>query len=157
MSDVPVSQDMQSILDFANQTKVCYLATVDGAQPRVRGFLMWFADVNGFYFHTGSTKSVCRQLKAAPRAEVCFFVTGAHPREGKMLRVAGRIEFVNDDKMKARLLDERPFLREETKKIQGVEVAIFRLVNGEAYFWTMADNLPFRSAPSATFWMVCGR
>jgi len=42
--------DSQDCIKFANENPVCYIATMDGDQPRVRGFLMWFADEKGFYF-----------------------------------------------------------------------------------------------------------
>jgi uncharacterized pyridoxamine 5'-phosphate oxidase family protein len=43
-------RDYQDCIKFANENPVCYIATMDGDQPRVRGFLMWFADEKGFYF-----------------------------------------------------------------------------------------------------------
>jgi uncharacterized pyridoxamine 5'-phosphate oxidase family protein len=53
-----------------------YLATMDGDQPRVRVFLMWFADESGFYFHTGVAKRVCQQLRRNPKIEICLFKPG---------------------------------------------------------------------------------
>ena len=62
----------KEFIKFANENKSSYLATVEGDQPRVRGFFMWFADQTGFYFHTGAIKSVYGQLKQNPKVEVCF-------------------------------------------------------------------------------------
>jgi hypothetical protein len=50
-----------------------------------------------------------------------------------MLRVSGEIEFV--DGLMDRLNEERPNTKESR-----YEMVIFRVVRGEAYFWTMADN-----------------
>lgn len=128
---------------FANENPVCYVATVDEDQPRVRGFLMWFADDTGFYFHTGATKAVAKQLVKNPKIEVCFYSPA--PMEqggGTMMRVSGKVEFVDDKALKARLLDERPFLKEIQSKLSDDSlVAIFRIYTGEAHFWTMTDNL----------------
>jgi pyridoxamine 5'-phosphate oxidase len=44
--------DFKDCVDFANETKTCYLATVEGDQPRVRALGMWYADETGFYFQT---------------------------------------------------------------------------------------------------------
>ena len=71
---------------------------------------MWFADGNGFYFHTGATKEVCKQLKSNPKVEVCFYTPG-DPQTAKMMRVAGEVEFIDDIALKTRLLEERPFLK----------------------------------------------
>lgn len=135
--------DLSDCTKFANENPICYLATTEGDQPRVRGFMLWFADETGFYFHTGTPKPICHQLKINPKAEVCFYkYAPAEEGGGTMLRVAGKTEFLDDLDLKARLLDERPFLR-----AMGINdpaeptLAVFRLYTGEAYFWTMAQNM----------------
>jgi uncharacterized pyridoxamine 5'-phosphate oxidase family protein len=52
---------------------VCSLATVDGDQPRVRTFLLWRANEDGFYFETFNPKDVYKQLKSNPKVEMCFY------------------------------------------------------------------------------------
>jgi uncharacterized pyridoxamine 5'-phosphate oxidase family protein len=127
----------QDCIKFANENQVCYIATVDGAQPRVRGFLMWFADEDGFYFHTGATKEVCKQLKSNPKVEVCFY-TPEDPQTAKMMRVAGEVEFLDDIALKTRLLEERPFLKAiVTGGPEDPLLVLFLVYNGEAHFWTM--------------------
>jgi hypothetical protein len=49
--------DLKEYANFANENKACYLATVDGDQPRVRCLGMWFADETGFYFQAQSVKA----------------------------------------------------------------------------------------------------
>jgi len=49
-------ETFDACIRFANENPVTYLATVDGDQPRVRAFAMWFADASGFYYHTGTGK-----------------------------------------------------------------------------------------------------
>ena len=58
--------EFKDCIKFANDNPMTYVATLDGNQPRVRGFMMWYANESGFYFHTGATKSVYEQLKANP-------------------------------------------------------------------------------------------
>lgn len=58
--------DKQDCIDFADANSVRYLATSGGDQQRVRAMLMWFADDEGFCFHTATTKNVCRQLMPQP-------------------------------------------------------------------------------------------
>ncbi|MBM3132255.1 MAG: pyridoxamine 5'-phosphate oxidase [Chloroflexi bacterium] len=134
--------DFHDCIEFANKNPACWLATVDGDQPRVRGFLMWFADETGFYFHTGSTKQVCHQLKENPKIEVCFYAPEPPPGTGRMMRVAGTVEFIDDIPLKTVLLEERPFLKSiGTGRPDNPLLAVFRIARGEAHFWTMADNL----------------
>lgn len=144
--------NFKDCVDFANKNPVAYIATMDGDQPRVRAFLMWFANEEGFYFHTGSPKPICNQLKKNPKVELCFYAPEPPPNIGKMMRVAGRSEFVNDLKLKARLLEERPFL-----KAMGMNtpddpmLVVFRIHNGEAYFWTMETNMDPTKAERVKF------
>lgn len=133
---------LQAILKFANENSVVSIATVEGDQPRVRNFLLWFADETGFYFHTGTPKAVCQQLKRNPKVELCFYNPGTALNGGLMLRVTGEVEFLNDPALKARLLDERPFLLAiGAGSPENQLLAIFRVPHGEAWFWSMAKNL----------------
>jgi pyridoxamine 5'-phosphate oxidase len=131
--------DLQEIIEFTNQNQLCYVATNEGEQPRVRAFLMWFADETGFYFHSAVPKRVYKQLINNPRIEVCFYP----PQTGKMLRVTGQVEFIDDLNLKKRLVAERPFLKEEAGMSGDADpkIAIFRIYTGEAWFWTMKDNM----------------
>jgi pyridoxamine 5'-phosphate oxidase len=36
--------DLKDCIEFANKNPVCWLATAEGDQPRVRGFLLWYTD-----------------------------------------------------------------------------------------------------------------
>ena len=130
---------IKDCIDFANENKVCYLATTEGDQPRVRALGFWFADETGFYFQTGSIKTMYKQLIVNPKVEACFY-----HREGTigtMLRVAGEVEFISDYKLKERVLIERPFLKEFGLTIESPGLIIFRISHGEAHFWTMENNL----------------
>ncbi len=130
---------IQDCIDFANENKVCFLATTEGDQPRVRALGFWFADETGFYFQTGSIKTMYKQLIVNPKVEACFY----HREDtiGMMLRVAGEIEFISDYKLKERVLIERPFLKEFGLTIESPGLIIFRIAHGEAHFWTMENNL----------------
>ncbi len=134
--------DLKDYIEFANKNPSCFIATAEGDQPRVRGFLLWYADESGFYFHTGTTKNVCRQLKKNPKLEVCFIAPSQNQADIKMMRVSGKVKFVDDLKLKARLLEERPFLKAlGTGKPDDPMLAVFRIYTGEAHFWKMENNL----------------
>ncbi|MGA7075820.1 MAG: pyridoxamine 5'-phosphate oxidase family protein [Halobacteriota archaeon] len=127
---------------FANEHAICSFATVDGDQPRVRTFGMWFADKEGFYFSTAKVKEVYRQLRENAKVELCFYAPPARPLGeggtidlGKVMRASGNVAFLDDPKLKERLLEERPFLRPNAENI-----VLFRVEKGEAWFWTFADS-----------------
>lgn len=134
--------ELKDCIEFANKNPVSYIATVDGDQPRVRGFLLWYADESGFYFHTGTTKNVYKQLKKNPKLEACFFAPAPPPQVGKMMRVAGKVKFVDDISLKTRLLEERPFLKAiGIDRPENPLLAVFQIYTGVAYFWTMENNM----------------
>jgi len=144
---------LDECLKFANENPASFLATVEGDQPRVRGMALWFADHSGFYYHTATSKNVCRQLRKNPRAELCFYA--AVPPEGgagRMLRVSGKAEFLSDPALVSRLLHERPWLNAilAGSRVEDL-LAIFRIRDGEAWFWTMADNMKEASIPRYRF------
>jgi len=143
--------DFAKCIKFANENPVTYIATVDGDQPRVRAFAMWFADKTGFYYHTGTPKGVCRQLKKNPNAELCYYAPGEQGA-GKMMRVTGKAEFLEDRALEEKLFKDRPWVRDLMKAApKDAKLAIFRVAHGEAYFWTMEYNMRERDAPRVTF------
>lgn len=129
----------EDCVKFANENPVAYLATVEGDQPRVRAFLMWFADNTGFYFQIGSIKATYEQLKANPKTEVCFYDN--QKPTGTMMRITGKAEFIDDKDMKAKVIAERPFLTTFGFTPEHPGLIIFRIAKGEAVFWTMKTNL----------------
>ena len=130
--------DFKDCIKFANETPVCYLATADGDQPRVRALGFWFADETGFYFQIGAIKDMYGQMQANHKVEACFW----QPDEqtGTMMRVAGEIEFVDDAELKKKVLEDRPFLKEFGMTFDHPGLIIFQIAKGEAYFWTMHTN-----------------
>ena len=131
--------DIRECIRFANDNRICYFATTDRGRPRVRALGFWFADESGFYFQTGSIKALYQQLKENPWTEVCFY--HHEGMIGTMLRISGKIEFVEDLELKERVIRERPFLKSFGLTARSPALVIFRISHGEAHFWTMEDNL----------------
>jgi pyridoxamine 5'-phosphate oxidase len=131
--------NLQTCIEFVTENKLCFLATAEGDQPRVRAMGFWFADETGFYFQTGDMKSLYHQLKANPKIEVCFY---KHEGTiGTTLRISGEVEFIHDLKLKERVLLERPFLKSYGLTVNHPGLIVFRITHGRAHFWTMEDNL----------------
>ena len=134
--------DFQDCIKFANELHNCYLATVEGDQPRVRPMGMWFADNTGFYFESKSVKAICKQLKKNPKVEIVFHSTKEKPM-GKVMRVSGTAEFIDDMELRKKVYEARkPMLN--AQGIKGPEdplLALFRIHTGEAFFWTGTENI----------------
>jgi uncharacterized pyridoxamine 5'-phosphate oxidase family protein len=131
--------NIQDCIKFSNENPICYLATVENDQPRVRALGFWFADETGFYFQTSSIKEFPHQLEKNPKTEVCFYKQeGAI---GNMLRITGEVEFLNDLKLKEKAVIDRPFLKNFGITAESPSLVIFRITHGQANFWTMESNL----------------
>ena len=138
--------ELQEFIDFATEHPVCSLATMDGEQPRVRKFLLWRANENGFYFETLNPKDVHQQLKTKPKVEICFFNNESDLQKAKTMRLSGEVEFLDAPYLKKQLLQDWPFLQEAEPVVE-----LFRIPSGEVFFWTMSDVLKEKDIERLTF------
>ena len=139
---------IEEYVKFANENPMCYLATVDGDQPRVRAMGMWYADETGFWFQAQSVKALYKQIQKNNKVEV-YFCT---PKFSRVMRVSGKMKIVEDMEVKKKCIKERVFLKsmgitEPTDPL----LAVFHLYTGEAFFWTMADSMKEADIPRAKF------
>ena len=126
-------------IKFASENPIAWIATVEKDQPRVRAFGMWFADETGFYFQTATIKEIVAQLQTNPKVEFAFYQPD--DMTGTMLRVSGEVEFLDDLKLKEKVIKDRPFLLELGMTPQDERLIIFRVAKGEAHFWNWESNL----------------
>ena len=133
--------NVQEYIQFANQNPVCFLATVEGDQPRVRTVLLVKADENGFYFALLSPKHVVKQLQANPKAEVVFYNNASDLGQAKQMRVTGIMELDKDEALLKKVATARAFLDQLAGYPTAPLIVIFRLCQSEAVFWTMPDIL----------------
>ena len=96
---------MNEVWEFLKGCGTYYLATVDGDQPRVRPFGTAEIFEGKLYIQTGKSKDVYKQLINDPKCEICAY------KDGRWLRVSGRL--VPDDRVEAKkdMLDKNPQLR----------------------------------------------
>jgi pyridoxamine 5'-phosphate oxidase len=131
--------NLQDFIQFANANPVCYIATVEGDQPRVRGVLALPADESGFYYTLLSMKKVCAQLRANPRMEVCYYNNPSNLGEARQMRVSGVAELVQDKALIHKVAQERAFLEPVLGQPLEPVTEIWRISHGDAHFWTMGD------------------
>ena len=96
---------MEKVWQFLKECGVYYLATMDGDQPRVRPFGTAEIFEGKLYIQTGKKKDCYQQLLKNPKAEICCF------KDGKWLRIAGKL--IPDERVEAKkdMLDKNPSLR----------------------------------------------
>jgi uncharacterized pyridoxamine 5'-phosphate oxidase family protein len=124
------------ILAALNANPVCYLATVEGNRPHVRGMQMVSADENGIIFQCWKIKDLHKQIEKNPEVEACFNV-----KNGPQIRVSGRLEIIEDLNAKKDMEAKRPYLTPGIKAHGGLDVlAIYRLRHGRATLWSMPTN-----------------
>jgi pyridoxamine 5'-phosphate oxidase len=140
--------DFSDCVKFANENKACYLATVEGDQPRVRCLGMWYADETGFYFQAQSVKAVCKQLEKNNKVEIYYNAKDLQ----KVMRVSGKVKFIDDPAIRAKCIEERPFVRNfGITEPSNPLLAVFQVYTGEAYFWTFADSMKEADIPRIKF------
>jgi pyridoxamine 5'-phosphate oxidase len=123
------------ILKFLNANPTCYLATVDGKQPRVRAIGMFRADENGIIIETGTFKDMYKQMVDNPNVELCFYDNEA----GVQIRVSGAVEPVDDIELKKEIVAKRPFLKKRVAEGGYEAMGVFRL-KGKAYVWSFQTS-----------------
>ena len=96
---------MEEIKEFLKEAGTYYLATVEGDQPRVRPFGTVEIFEGHLYIQTGKGKDVFKQIEKNNKVEICAF------KDGKWIRVSGKL--VLDDRIEAKkhMLDNYPELR----------------------------------------------
>jgi len=140
--------DFKEYVSFANANRTCYLATAEGDQPRVRCLGMWYADETGFYFQAQSVKAMCKQLQKNANVEVYFNAKDF----SKVMRVSGKVRFIEDLAVRAKCIEERPFVKNfGITTPDNPLLAVFQVYEGEAYFWTMADSMKEDKIPRVKF------
>jgi pyridoxamine 5'-phosphate oxidase len=124
------------ILAFLEANPSCYLATVEGNKPHVRGIRIFKADENGIIFQTSKTKDLHKQLSENPNAELCFYSR----TEGIQIRVSGTVEVVEDADLDNEIIAKRSFLKSAIEN-EGYELVVYRLKKAVATIWTLQTNL----------------
>ena len=139
---------LEEYAKFANENPACYLATIEGDQPRVRAMGMWYADETGFYFQTQSVKALYKQIQENDKVEV-YYCT---PDFSRVMRISGRVKPIEDIELRRKCIEERPFIKEMgITNPEDPLLAVFQLYTGEAYFWTRADSMKEADIPREKF------
>lgn len=117
---------MKEVLDFLKESRVFYVATIEGDQPRVRPFGAVCEFEGKIYLITANCKAVFAELTANPKLEISCMTP-----DGRWLRLAA--EAVRDERFAAKkaMLDANPDLRGMYHEDDGV-MEVFYLTHAEA-------------------------
>ncbi len=123
---------MKEIQRFLKECGVYYLATVEGDQPRVRPFGTAEIFEEHLYIQTGKKKDVFKQISENNNVEICAF------KDGKWIRVTGKL--VLDDRVEAKkyMLDMNPDLRGMYNELDD-NTAVLYFESGKAIISSFTD------------------
>lgn len=125
----------EEIITFIQANPTSYLATIEGDAPHVRAMGTYRADENGILIQLSTVKGMYRELVRNPKVELCY--NGS----GKMVRISGTAEFLEDQALKEEIVEARPFLKGLVDAHGWDVIKVFRVANPVASVWTMATNL----------------
>ena len=124
---------MKEVQEFLKECGVYYLATIDGDQPRVRPFGTAEIFEEHLYIQTGKKKDVFKQIEANNNVEICA------SKDGKWIRVTGKL--VLDDRVEAKkyMLDMNPNLRGMYNELDD-NTAVLYFESAQAIISSFTDN-----------------
>ena len=116
---------MEEVKEFLKNAGTYYLGTVDGDKPKVRPFGTIEIFEDHLYIQTGKKKDVYKQIEKNNNVEICAF------KDGKWIRISGKL--VLDDRIEAKkhMLDNYPELRNMYDENDGNTVVLY-FESGEA-------------------------
>lgn len=123
---------MKEVQEFLKECGVYYLATVEGDQPRVRPFGTAEIFEEHLYIQTGKKKDVFKQITENNNVELSCF------KDGRWLRISGKL--VLDDRVEAKkyMLDQNPNLRSMYNELDD-NTAVLYFEDAVATFYSFAE------------------
>lgn len=117
--------DIEIVDEFLTKSKVFYLATVDGDQPKCRPLGFHLLDGDKIYFGVGTFKEVYKQLEANPKLEIVAF-------DGdKFLRYWGTADLEKNEDIIQKAFEIMPEIA-EVYKANNWEMGVFYIKDATA-------------------------
>lgn len=124
---------MSKVVDFLNEAKIYYLATVEDDQPRVRPFGA-ATEYNGkVYLATSNEKHVFKQFVKNPNIEISGMA------KGKWIRITGKAVVDETADAKKAMLEANPFLQ-KIYSIDDGKLAVFYIDKMKAVVYSHAEE-----------------
>ncbi|MBO4523161.1 pyridoxamine 5'-phosphate oxidase family protein [Ruminococcus sp.] len=119
---------MSKLNDFLTEAGMFFVATNDGAQPKLRPFGAHVEIDGKVIFAVGDFKAVYRQMLANPLCEIV-----ACKPDGVWLRYTGKIVFDDDPKYQEAMYETSPLLKEIYNEKTGFKMKTFHLEDATAF------------------------
>ena len=127
-----IVKEVLSILN--DKSAIGYLATIDDGKPRVRPWGFMFEENGRLYFCTASTKDVYKQLTTVPYIEY-----SKTTKDMAWVRVTGEIIFEDDIKIKEKIFEHAPMLKNLYQSSDNPIFKVFYLEHGKATMNNFSD------------------
>ena len=123
---------MKEVQEFLKECGVYFLGTIEGDQPRVRPFGTAEIFEDHLYIQTGKNKDVYKQIEKNPKVELSCY------KDGKWLRVSGKL--IPDDRVEAKkdMLDKNPDLRRMYDENDDNTIVLY-FETGKATFYSFTE------------------
>ena len=122
---------LQTIAQILAETPMCFIATVNGNEPKVRAFQYQFAQDGKLWFCTAKSKNVFKQLQANPAVEICTV-----KQDMTWLRVSGKVVLEDNRAAKEHILETQPLIKGIYGSADNPEFTTFYMEHGA---YTIAD------------------
>ncbi|MDE6770119.1 MAG: pyridoxamine 5'-phosphate oxidase family protein [Muribaculaceae bacterium] len=124
-------EKLKKIEELLEGAKTYYLATVEGAQPRVRPYGAYVVYDDKLYimafYHTNATK----QIEHNPKAEICAL-------HGLTLRIECKLVEDNRQEVKDALLNKMPVLKPILGE-KAEQAVMYQVTDAKASFYKMME------------------
>lgn len=119
---------MKEIIEFLEENRDGFLATVDDGQARVRIFQFQFEEDGKLFFITSNIKPVWEQINKNPKVEFCVIGKNMFP----YLRITGKIGFSDNAGHKEKGFKISPLVRTVFQNVDNPIMEAIYIENGSA-------------------------
>lgn len=132
-----MSNAVKEITDILANTPMCFIATANGNQPRVRAFQYQFEQEGKLWFCTAKSKDVFKQLQANPSVEIC-----AVQQDMTWIRITANVTLDDNRAVKERILSEQPLIKGIYGTADNPDFTTFAIAHGEYVIADFSGNPP---------------
>lgn len=125
---------MSYTIDFLNDCKIFYLATIKDNKPAIRPFGAIMEFENNLYFSTANTKSVYEQIVENPFIQI----VALKPESREWIRINGLAVEEKNVRIKSIMLEKCPILKKRFDSCNCPYFALFKIIDKKAFLNT--DN-----------------
>lgn len=128
---------LEKAVQFLKANPVQYLATigVDG-KPKVRPFQFMMEKDKKLYFCTCNEKKVFRELQKNPYVELCVL-----NNKMEWIRIAGNIEFTDDEKIKKSIIENNELVKGIYKKWDNPIFEVFYMDKVDFFIRNISETI----------------